>query len=115
MTSPLNTTTYNGVDYPVYERGSDFLSRFTANLDTPWFIGPNLGSGISGVRLGPSPQCPNLANTAAAWDGSSFVTLDSSQWSINCVKRKWPCNLLRHNMSTGQINTTLFTGHHYEE
>lgn len=87
MTSPLQTTTHNGVDYPVYEKGSDFL-HFFPFFPTPWFIGGTVGVGSSGVRLGPSPQCPNLANVATAFNGSSFVTLDSSQWSINCVKRK---------------------------
>ena len=83
-TIPLQTTTYGGVTYPVYEKGSDLLHRVSLNRENPWILGTTLGSGAGGAFLADSPQCPNTLSSAREYNGSATVDLLSNEWSVAC-------------------------------
>ena len=83
-TLPLQTTTFNGVIYPAYEMGTDFLHRVTGNSFSPWVLGPTVGAYFGGIFFANSPQCPNVLSFAVEYDGSGFVALESNEWSISC-------------------------------
>ena len=96
LTSPLQTTSYAGIDYPVYEKGSNFLSRYSTTGSEPWVIGGTPGVGSGGVFLGPSPQCPDKLTFAQVFTGTQFDNLTPADWSIACNSRKYYsiCNYL---------------------
>lgn len=87
MTEPLQTTTYDEVTYPVYQRELAFLHRLPQSSVTPWIIGPVVGDGGGWIFFGESPACPSRLTYAEVYNSETneVEALNTDAWSISCV------------------------------
>lgn len=83
LTAPLQTTTYSGKIFPVFRKGSNFLSRTESSSSFQWTIGSTVGSPSGGYLFQGNSQCPEFLSKATAYNGA-YHDLAPREWSITC-------------------------------